>query len=133
MGLIFRKSITILPGVKVNLSKSGASLSVGTTGLHASINTKGRVTGSVGLPGSGISYRKSAKVTDILGLGKSDKKADKAEKASKKAKTEKTDKKKEVKKNDSKKTEKKVDEKKIKKENKNLEDIFMKTIVTHYG
>ena len=56
MGLRFRKSISIIPGVRLNLSKGGiSSLSVGGKGLTYNIGKKGtRATG--GLPGTGLSY-----------------------------------------------------------------------------
>ena len=70
MGLSFRKSITILPGVKVNLSKSGVSLSAGIGGLHGSINTKGQVRGTASIPGTGVRYTKTKKLTDLIpGIG----------------------------------------------------------------
>ena len=47
MGLRFRKSIKVLPGVRVNLSKSGVSATV--KAGPVSVNTRGRV--SVNLPG----------------------------------------------------------------------------------
>ena len=51
----YRSSIRLLPGLHVNLSKSGASLSVG--GRDATVNLGKRgVRTTVGLPGSGISY-----------------------------------------------------------------------------
>lgn len=57
MGLRFRKSIKICKGVKVNISKSGLSLSVGTKGASVNFSEKGtRV--SAGLPGTGLSYSK---------------------------------------------------------------------------
>lgn len=57
MGLRFRKSIKICKGVKVNISKSGLSLSVGTKGASLNFSEKGtRV--SAGLPGTGLSYSK---------------------------------------------------------------------------
>ena len=55
MGLRFRKSISLLPGVKLNLSKSGPSVSVGGNGLTYNIGSKGEKA-TVGLPGSGLSY-----------------------------------------------------------------------------
>jgi len=56
MGLRFQKRITLFKGLTINLSKTGASVSVGPRG--AKLNIRGDiVTGSVGLPGSGISYR----------------------------------------------------------------------------
>lgn len=56
MTLRFRKSVRLLPGVKLNVTKHGlSSLSVGGKGLTYNIGKKGtRTTG--GLPGSGLSY-----------------------------------------------------------------------------
>lgn len=55
MGFRFRKSIKLFPGVRLNLSKTGVSTSIGRPG--AMINVRGRrVRGSVGLPGTGLSY-----------------------------------------------------------------------------
>ena len=59
MGLRFRKSISILPGVKLNLGTKGASVSVGKRGMHYTMHTSGRQTVSVGLPGTGLSYVKT--------------------------------------------------------------------------
>lgn len=59
MGLRFRKSIKICKGVRVNLGKSGASLSIGTKGCRYSMHTSGRRTASVGIPGTGIYYTQS--------------------------------------------------------------------------
>ncbi len=56
MGLRFRKSVRICKGVKVNFSKSGASLSLG--GRGHSMNFGGRGTSATfGIPGTGLSYR----------------------------------------------------------------------------
>lgn len=52
MGLSFRRSVKIAPGIKLNFSKSGISASVGGRGL--TYNTRGRVTASI--PGTGIRY-----------------------------------------------------------------------------
>ncbi|MFD1707963.1 DUF4236 domain-containing protein [Siminovitchia sediminis] len=60
MGLRVRKSFKIAKGVRVNVGKSGASLSFGTKGLRHSIHTSGRRTSTVGLPGTGISYSTSS-------------------------------------------------------------------------
>lgn len=55
MGFRFRKSIKILPGIRLNLSKSGISTSIG--GPGASINFGGQGTRqTVGLPGTGLSF-----------------------------------------------------------------------------
>ena len=56
MGFRFQKRITILPGVRLNLSKSGASWSVGPRSASVNVGKRG-VYGTVGLPGSGLSYR----------------------------------------------------------------------------
>jgi len=55
-----RKSITICKGVRLNLGKKGVGVSFGTKGLRYSINSSGRKTTTVGIPGTGISYSKSS-------------------------------------------------------------------------
>lgn len=59
MGLRFRKSISVAKGVKVNINKKSAGVTVGKRGAHYTINTTGKQTASVGLPGTGLSYSKS--------------------------------------------------------------------------
>ncbi|MDU5829208.1 MAG: DUF4236 domain-containing protein, partial [Mixta calida] len=56
MGFRFRKSISIIPGVRVNLSGSGASMSVGPRGASVSFGKRGTYA-NFGLPGTGLSYR----------------------------------------------------------------------------
>lgn len=56
MGLRFRKSIKIAPGLKINLNKDSVSATVGKRGAHYTINSKGKRTASVGIPGTGLSY-----------------------------------------------------------------------------
>jgi tetratricopeptide (TPR) repeat protein len=51
--LRFRKSIKVAPGVRVNLSKSGVGMSVGTKGVRVGVGPRGRYT-SVSIPGTGI-------------------------------------------------------------------------------
>ena len=77
MGLRFRKSIKILPGVKLNLSKSGASLTLGGKGLHANIGTSGKLTGTASLKGTGLSYSKSVNLKKLAKEKFGDKKDDK--------------------------------------------------------
>ncbi|MBQ7840843.1 MAG: DUF4236 domain-containing protein [Lachnospiraceae bacterium] len=60
MGLRFRKSFKIAPGVKVNLNKKSAGVTIGTKGAHYTINTSGKRTASVGIPGTGLSYSTSS-------------------------------------------------------------------------
>lgn len=59
MGLRFRKSIKLAPGVRLNVGKKSAGISFGGKGLRYSINSRtgGRLTAS--LPGTGISYTTS--------------------------------------------------------------------------
>ena len=60
MPWLFRRSVTILPGVRINLGKKSASVSLGVRGLRYTTGTAGkRVT--VGLPGTGLSYTKRLK------------------------------------------------------------------------
>lgn len=62
MGLRFRKSIKIAPGVKLNLGRKSISISAGVKGARISVNSKGRVTKSLSIPGTGISYVKTEKL-----------------------------------------------------------------------
>jgi hypothetical protein len=55
-GVRFRKSIGILPGVKLNVSKTGVSTSLGGRGATMNIGTRSR-TVTLGIPGTGLSYR----------------------------------------------------------------------------
>ncbi|MCV2445591.1 DUF4236 domain-containing protein [Acinetobacter bereziniae] len=56
MGFNFRKSIKIMPGVRVNLTKKGvSSVSVGKNGARVNLGKKG-TRATVGLPGTGLSY-----------------------------------------------------------------------------
>ncbi len=57
MGFRFRKIISVIPGVKVNLSKSGASTSIGGRGATVNVGTSGRKTVTLGVPGTGMSYQ----------------------------------------------------------------------------
>ena len=63
MGFKIRKSIKIAPGLKVNLSKSGASLSVGKSGLTLNISKKA-VKSTIGVPGTGISHTQTLQTTN---------------------------------------------------------------------
>lgn len=56
MGFRFRKSFKIAPGVKLNLGKKSAGISVGGKGFRKSFSTSGRSTTSIGVPGTGLSY-----------------------------------------------------------------------------
>ncbi|NLN03835.1 MAG: DUF4236 domain-containing protein [Clostridiaceae bacterium] len=56
MGWRFRQSIKIADGVRLNFGKSGVSLSTGTRGFRRTYHSSGRVTTSIGIPGTGLSY-----------------------------------------------------------------------------
>ncbi|MCD7892058.1 MAG: DUF4236 domain-containing protein [Erysipelotrichaceae bacterium] len=56
MGLRYRKSITIAPGVRLNIGKTGMSVSAGVPGFRKTYHTSGRVTTTVGVPGTGLYY-----------------------------------------------------------------------------
>ncbi len=74
MGLNFRKSISLGKGLKLNLSKSGPSISFGKSGFRQSVNLKGQTRTSVGIPGTGVYYTKTSNVKNIAGIltGKKD-------------------------------------------------------------
>lgn len=55
MGFRFRKSVKVFPGVKLNISKSGISTSVGRRGATVNFSKRG-TRATVGIPGTGISY-----------------------------------------------------------------------------
>lgn len=59
MGFRFRKSVKIAPGVRMNLGKKSASVSVGGKGFRKTYSTSGRKTTSASIPGTGLSYSKS--------------------------------------------------------------------------
>ena len=69
MGLRFRKSIKIAPGVKLNINKKSTSISFG--GKHAGItvNSKRGTNYRISAPGTGISY--TGKISSSSGKGKS--------------------------------------------------------------
>jgi hypothetical protein len=51
----FYRRVHIFPGLSINLSKSGPSVTVGIRGAHLTLGHQG-VTRTVGLPGTGIYY-----------------------------------------------------------------------------
>ena len=66
MGLNFRKSISLGKGLKLNLSKSGPSVSFGKSGFRQSVNLKGQARTTVGIPGTGIYYTKNTNVKNVV-------------------------------------------------------------------
>jgi Protein of unknown function (DUF4236) len=55
----FYRRVNIFPGLTVNLSKSGPSLTVGMRGAHVTLGNRS-VTRTVGLPGTAIYYTSRA-------------------------------------------------------------------------
>jgi len=55
MGFRFRRSVRLLPGIRLNFSGSGVSTSIGGKGATLNIGRRG-ARATVGLPGTGLSY-----------------------------------------------------------------------------
>ncbi|HEX5436981.1 MAG TPA: DUF4236 domain-containing protein [Gemmatimonadaceae bacterium] len=66
MALRFRRSISIIPGVRLNLSKSGLSTSIGPRGASLTIGPRGAYT-NVGIPGTGIYARQRIGSVGVAG------------------------------------------------------------------
>lgn len=69
MGFRVRKSFKVMPGVRLTVSKRGVSASAGVRGARITKTASGRLTGTVGIPGSGISH------TSTLGRGSTHRRA----------------------------------------------------------
>src|SRR5580704_17806248 len=54
MGWRFRQSFTVIPGVRLNLSKSGLSASIGGAPFTLNVGPRG-VVGTASIPGTGLS------------------------------------------------------------------------------
>ena len=54
MSLRFRRSMKIAPGLRLIFSKSALGLSFGVPGARVSVNTRGDIYGSAGIPGTGL-------------------------------------------------------------------------------
>jgi hypothetical protein len=66
MGLRYHHRLSILPGLRLNLSRSGASASVGHRGAWYTVgHGQRRVT--VGLPGTGLSYTEQHPLPPVHG------------------------------------------------------------------
>jgi len=59
MGFQARKSFKVMPGVRMTVSKGGISTSAGVRGARVTRTASGRVTRTVGVPGSGMSHTKT--------------------------------------------------------------------------
>jgi hypothetical protein len=56
MGFRFQRRIRIAPGLRINLSKSGLSLTAGVRGASINVGKNG-VYRNLGIPGTGLSHR----------------------------------------------------------------------------
>ena len=56
MGIRFRNSIRLAPGIRLNLGKTSVSLSAGVRGASVTLGENG-LWGNAGIPGTGLSYR----------------------------------------------------------------------------
>ncbi len=84
MGFNFRKSFSLGNGVRVTVGKKSASVSVGRKGVRGTLSTTGKATGTVSIPGTGLSYSASKKISDII-PGKKDEEKEKKPSAGKTA------------------------------------------------
>ena len=55
MSFRFRRTVRILPGLRLNFSKSGVSTSAGKRGANVTVG-QGQTRTTVGAPGTGLSY-----------------------------------------------------------------------------
>jgi len=78
----FRKSVSLMKGVKLNASKSGVSFTVGGKGISLNVGKKG-VFLNTSIPGTGLYDRKriDTLITEKLGIGKKKKTAAKTKEA----------------------------------------------------
>lgn len=72
MGFRFRKSVKIAPGVRLNIGKKSVGISAGVKGARVSVNSSGRKTTTIGIPGTGLSYQKTEKIGSHAATDKHD-------------------------------------------------------------
>jgi len=58
MGFRLYKSVKLGKGVRLNLSKTGVGISAGVRGARYSVHSSGRTVRTLGVPGTGVYYRK---------------------------------------------------------------------------
>jgi hypothetical protein len=71
MGFRFRRSMKILPGIRLTVGKSSIGISAGVPGARVSLNSRGRVTTSAGIPGSGLYWTESKSIKKKRAASKS--------------------------------------------------------------
>lgn len=62
MSFRYRKSISLGMGTRLNISKTGIGISGGIPGARTSVHSSGRRTTSVGVPGTGMYFRKDTRI-----------------------------------------------------------------------
>jgi hypothetical protein len=70
MGFRFQRRIRLIPGVRLNVSKSGLGLSLGPRGSTVSVGQSG-LYGNAGLPGTGLSFRQKLNTKNNQAIRKS--------------------------------------------------------------
>ncbi|MBO0842144.1 MAG: DUF4236 domain-containing protein [Nocardioides sp.] len=65
MGFRVRKSFKIFPGVRMTVTPNGFSTTLGVGPAHVNVHSSGRVTGTMDLPGSGVSYTKQTSLKKL--------------------------------------------------------------------
>lgn len=75
MGINFRKSIKVAPGVKLNLGKKSAGISIGGKYGGMSFNTKNGTRARVSAPGTGLSYSTKVSSTTATNTSKNSNKS----------------------------------------------------------
>jgi hypothetical protein len=68
MGFRFQKRISVLPGLRINLSKSRISTSLGGKGATVNMGPDGKPMVTVGIPGTGMSYRQRLGLGQVLAV-----------------------------------------------------------------
>lgn len=58
MSFRFQRSIKLLPGVRLNLSRTGIGVSVGRKGIRLGVDAVGKRYLNAGIPGTGLSTRR---------------------------------------------------------------------------
>ncbi len=56
MGFRLHRSVQVIPGLRLNFSKSGLGFSTGVKGYHVSHMANGRTRRTISIPGTGMSY-----------------------------------------------------------------------------
>lgn len=72
MGLRFRRSFKIFPGVKLNFGKKSASVTIGGKLLRQTYSTTGKRTTSASIPGTGLYYTQTGKAAPAAGASDGD-------------------------------------------------------------